>query len=150
VSDTPAGLPATAAAPSNRNGDAPDHIAIDLDSLTTGDLEDMEDYCGQPVLSSLQEASAAMADGGPAALVGALPTRMLTALLGVTKRWKDPEFGPDKWRSIKLSELFVVDDSVDAQAPPPPGRGPNRAARRSKPPKPSQKLKSGPTTNGTG
>lgn len=138
----PSGTPPPAPAPSpngasngaspngaSPNGSAP--LAIDLDALTTGDLEDMEDYCGRPVLPALQEASEAAEDDATK-LVTLLPTKMLTALLGVTKRWADPGFTPDRWRSIKLSELYADPAEVAAR---PPAPGANRAARRARPSK---------------
>jgi len=86
---------------------APAGIALDFDNLDAGDLEDMEDYCGRPVFGLLQEALAQAPEGvNPlAALMMFLPAKVLTALLGVSKRHQDPSFGPERWRSIKLSEL---------------------------------------------
>jgi hypothetical protein len=154
----PGGTPPPASAPSpngtSSNGsggasgggsEAP--LAIDLDALTTGDLEDMEDYCGRPVLPTLQEASEA-AENDATKLVTMLPTRMLTALLGVTKRWADPSFTPDRWRSIKLSELYADPSPAEAAARP-PARGANRAARRARPsksPSGSQRKRAGKGT----
>jgi hypothetical protein len=84
-----------------------DEFELNYEDLDAGDLEDMEAYAGQPVFGVLQQAigDAAGSANPLGVLMATLPAKVFTALLGVAKRHKDPTFGPDRWRSIKLNEV---------------------------------------------
>ena len=87
-------------------------VRLVWDDLDAGDLEDMEAYCGQPVFGLIQEALAKAPEDLDllTALMLYLPSRVFTALLGVAKRHQDPEFGPERWRSLKpFKEIAAVD-----------------------------------------
>jgi hypothetical protein len=103
-------------------------ISLDFEDLETGDLEDMEAYCGpdvlkgEPVLGVLQEAfrKAEGSDNVLGSLMAVLPTKLLTALLGVFRRHQDPAFGPERWREIKLAQLTGGAPPPSEPAPPTP------------------------------
>ena len=102
---------------------SPPGLSINFDQLSTGDLEDMEDYCGQRVLPVLMQALDA-ADSDPQAMLSHLPAKVLTALLGVGRRQADPDFGPDRWRSLPFSAFADITvagqpDPTPAATPPP-------------------------------
>jgi hypothetical protein len=102
-----------------------DEFELNYEDLDAGDLEDMEAYAGQPVFGVLQQAigDAAGSANPLAVLMATLPAKVFTALLGVAKRHKDPTFGPDRWRSIKLSEVAAPTPApLEKPSPPTPIR----------------------------
>ncbi len=66
--------------------------------LTVGDLEDIEDYTGQPF-------TGLNVDGNGNTNLSA---KMLTALIWVTQRHEDPEFTVEQARQVKVTEIEVA------------------------------------------
>ena len=81
-------------------------LEIDLDALTLGDIENLEEACGRP-------AGQVIADFEK----GNIVAKDLTALVWVFKSRTDPEFTLDDARNIKLSEMGTFDNPPEDAAP---------------------------------
>ncbi|SRR6266699_117460 len=116
-------------------------MEIDISQLTNGEIEDMEEYCGRPVMGllnrALQEATEervvkgkdskgrpleeTVYDIDPNIMLDFLPTKVVAAMNCVTKRRKDPSFTMDKWRDARFG-----DDGSEQSAPNPRPRSTSR------------------------
>lgn len=71
---------------------------IDMNELTAGDVEDIEEYAG---LSFTE-----MNESG-------FPGKGMTALIWVTQRRTDPSFTIEQARAVKVSKINVKTNGVD-------------------------------------
>lgn len=100
----------------------PVSISLDFDDLEAGDLEDIEEYSGRDdvlaILVAAQNASASAAPGTELqVMVGLLPAKVLTALLGVARRRNDPKWTPEHWRKFRFSDLAEPSANGDGADP---------------------------------
>jgi hypothetical protein len=124
-------------------------MQIDVGQLTNGEIEDMEEYAGRPVMGPInrafQEATTerlvkgvdpkngtpleeTVYDIDEQVLLDLLPSKVLVALNCVTKRRKDPTFTIDKWRDAQFGPNS---DEVRALLDPPPTGASASKSRRS-------------------
>lgn len=87
---------------------SPQRAVFDMDSLEMGDLEDMEEYAGQPILPLVRQMYVTLDETGGDlfAAVCTLPLKAISGLLGVARRQQDPTFTQDKWRTAKFADVF--------------------------------------------
>jgi hypothetical protein len=85
-------------------------VAIDLDDLELGEVEELEESLGQS-LSEIDVSSA----------------RVIVRLIWITKKRNDPKYTLDKARKIKLRHL-PQDQNGDEPAPPTPAKGTSKRA----------------------
>ena len=120
---------------------------IDISQLTNGEIEDMEEYCGRPVMGLLNRAlheatnervvkgkdamgrtlEETVYDIDPNIMLDLLPSKVVNALNCVTKRRKDKTFTMDKWR-----DALFGDDGTDPEAEA-PNPSPANKKKRSQP-----------------
>jgi hypothetical protein len=74
-----------------------DKITVDMDALTLGDLEELDDLAGGGAMASIQK--------------GAISGKLLTALVFVSQRKTDPAFTLDQARALPLSAFEVTSDN---------------------------------------
>lgn len=67
-------------------------LQIDIDSLTLGDIEDVEDAVGKPIAEVFDHMSA----------------KAITALVWVVRRREDPAFTLDNARALRMGDVEVV------------------------------------------
>jgi hypothetical protein len=110
-------------------------LALDLDQLEAGDIEDMEEYCGQPIMPLLRKMFESIDERANLFdALSVLPAKVLTAMLGVAKRHQDPSFGMDQWRTIKLAEFSGPKQPTPPEpASPTPIHGQRGRSKSSKP-----------------
>lgn len=80
-------------------------ITIDLNSLTLGDVEDLEEYCGVPIMELEGRLRS-----------NRLSTRMLTGLVWIMRRKTEPEFTIAQARELKFTEFDVAYPKAGADA----------------------------------
>jgi len=71
-------------------------ITFDINALSLEDAEDLEEYTGIPVM----KLSAALE-------AGAVPTKVLTAMVWILKRREDPSFTLAAARALRFNDLEV-------------------------------------------
>ena len=81
-------------------------ITINLDEMTLGELEQIEEYTGQPIASLNAEN---------------LPAKALTAIVLVMKRRTDPDFTFEQARAVRMEER--AEGPPDPAPSIPPGAG---------------------------
>lgn len=94
-------------------------VVFDENKLTLGDLEDFEDYVGQPLHVALKripvrddETGEVVKDekGRPKMTVS-VPMKVLTAMTYISRRHENPDYTIADARAEKVSELEIVEDT---------------------------------------
>lgn len=94
-------------------------LTFNEDDLSFGDLEDIEDYAGQP-FSGLKVDAEGNAN---------LSAKMLVALVWVTQRHDNPEFTVEDARKIRVSEIEVPSSNGVDPTPAAGAKGSTRSRR---------------------
>lgn len=84
-------------------------LVIDPNSLSVGDIEDIEEYVGKPISEVFKEGPADAEGNREVQLSG----KALVAVVWVLKREADPDFTIEDARKVKITDFKLETNGVD-------------------------------------